>query len=592
MFALLKRNLFIIIIFILTILLAFLTFLTFINKSFIKLNEDNLEILLISNVVLVLLFFILIFIDIKNSIKNNINVRGSIANRKYIVSFALFTLIPSLLIAIFSLFMFSFALDKYFDKKITTAVNNSYEIAKNYVDEKRNKIESEIVLIAFDLNKYSDLYKYSPDRFQIILNTQRFLRDIDQLHLIDEKGRLIQSAANSVYKKIEDRAMEMVKNDDRPLKIINTFENKSAAVVRLSNFDNTFLYVVKLIDKNISNYLIKSEEAVNFYYTVENQNLGIRISFAIIYITLVTLLLFLSITIAIRFSSRFFISINNLITASENIGKGNLDTKVPDLKADIEMERLNKNFNSMIERLKNQQEKLLTNERHEAWENVARKLAHEIKNPLTPIQLTIDNLKTKYLPNIENEKKEKYLNNLKTILKQIKQIENLVNEFSDFARMPKPLFKRNNLNFVIKENISLVNKFDASIKIRLVNHLSKDVLLKFDNEQFNRLFFNLIKNSLESIQEKVEKDSKTSKNIDIEIRQRRDYINVNIVDTGTGFKNKKTKDIIKPYFTTKEKGTGLGLSIVDKIISDHEGSIKFLNHKKGAKIQILIPYNE
>ncbi len=590
MFALLKRNLFIIIIFVLTISLAFLTFLTFIDKSFIKLNEENLEILLISNILFVLIFFILIFIDIKNSIKNNINVRGSVANRKYIVSFALFTLIPSLLIAVFSLFIFSFALDKYFDKKITNAVNNSYEIAKNYVDEKRNKIESEIVLIAFDLNKYSDLFKSNPDRFQLILNTQRYLRDIDQLHLINDKGELIKSAAASNYKRIEDRAMEMVKNDDRPLKIINTFENKSAAVIKLSNFDNTFLYVLKYFDKNISNYLIESEEAVNFYYTVENQNLGIRISFAIIYITLVTLLLFLSITIAIRFSSRFFISINNLITASESIGKGNLDTKVPDLKADIEMERLNKNFNSMIERLKNQQEKLLTNERHEAWENVARKLAHEIKNPLTPIQLTIDNLKTKYLPNIENKNQEKYLNNLKTIVKQIKQIENLVNEFSDFARMPKPLFQQNNLNSVIKENINLVNKFDSSISIRLLNHLSKDVVLKFDNEQFNRLFFNLIKNSVESIQEKVQKDSKTSKNIDIEIRQRRDYININIVDTGTGFKDKKTKDIIKPYFTTKEKGTGLGLSIVDKIISDHEGSIKFLNHKKGAKIQIIIPY--
>mgnify|MGYP001498674581 FL=1 len=592
MFEFFKKNLFIIFLFLITLFVGFLTFLTFINKSFIKLNEDNLEILLISNIALVLLFFVLIFIDIKNSIKNNINVRGSIANRKYIVSFALFTLIPSLLIAVFSLFIFSFALDKYFDKKITTAVNNSYEIAKNYVDEKRNKIESEIVLIAFDLNKYSDLFKSNPDRFQLILSTQRYLRDIDQLHLIDGDGVLIQSATDSQYKKIEDRAIQMVKNDDRPLKIINTFENKSAAVVRLSSFDNTFLYVVKYFDKNISNYLIKSEEAVNFYYTVENQNLGIRISFAIIYVTLVTLLLFLSITIAIRFSSRFFISINNLITASESIGKGNLDTKVPDLKADIEMERLNKNFNSMIDRLKNQQEKLLTNERHEAWENVARKLAHEIKNPLTPIQLTIDNLKTKYLPNIENEKQEKYLNNLKTILKQIKQIENLVNEFSDFARMPKPLFKPNNLNLSIKENIDLVNKFDTSIKIRLVNHLSKEVILKFDNEQFNRLFFNLIKNSVESIQEKAEKHSKTSKNIDIEIRQRRDYININIVDTGTGFKNKKTKDIIKPYFTTKEKGTGLGLSIVDKIISDHEGSIKFLNHKNGAKIQIIIPYKK
>ncbi len=592
MFALLKRNLFIIVIFILTISLGFLTFLTFINKSFIKLNEDSLEILLISNIGLLFLFFVLIFIDIKNSIKNNINVRGSVANRKYIVSFALFTLIPSLLIAIFSLFIFSFALEKYFDKKITTAVNNSYEIAKNYVDEKRNKIESEIVLIAFDLNKYSELYKSDPDRYQIILNTQRFLRDIDQLHLINQEGKLLRSAANSDYKKIEDRAMQMVRNDDRPLKIINTFENKSAAVVRLSNYNDTFLYVLKYIDKNISNYLIESEEAVNFYYTVENQNLGIRISFAIIYVTLVTLLLFLSITIAIRFSSRFFISINNLITASESIGRGNLDMKVPDLKADIEMERLNKNFNSMIERLKNQQEKLLTNERHEAWENVARKLAHEIKNPLTPIQLTIDNLKTKYLPNVENQKQEKYLNNLKTILKQIKQIENLINEFSDFARMPKPLFKPNNLNNVINENITLVNKFDNSVKIRLINHLPKEVVLNFDNEQFNRLFFNLIKNSVESIQEKVEKDSKTDKNIDIEIRQIRDYINVNIIDTGIGFKNKKTKDLIKPYFTTKEKGTGLGLSIVDKIISDHEGSIKFLNHKNGAKIQIIIPYKK
>ena len=123
----------------------------------------------------------------------------------------------------------------------------------------------------------------------------------------------------------------------------------------------------------------------------------------------------------------------------------------------------------------------------------------------------------------------------------------------------------------------------------MVNHLSKEVILKFDNEQFNRLFFNLIKNSVESIQEKAEKDSKIIKNIDIEIRERRDYIIINILDTGTGFKNKKTKDLIKPYFTTKEKGTGLGLSIVDKIISDHNGSINFLNQNNGAKIQIIIP---
>ena len=589
MLTFIKRNLFIIIIFLLTVLLSFITFLTFIDRSFIELNEQNLQLVLIVNIVFLLLFFFLIFIDIKNSIRNNINVRGSVANKKYIISFGLFTLIPSLLIAIFSLFIFSFALEKYFDKKITTAVNNSYEIAKNYVDEKRNKIQSEIILIAFDLNKYYNVYNSDPERFKTFLNTQNIIRDVDQIYLINSKGELLISANDSDYIKIEDQAILMVKSDDRPLKIINAPENRSAAVIRLQNFNDTFLYVVKNLDKEISNYLLESEEAVNFYYTVENQSLGIRISFAIIYISLVTLLLFLSITIAIRFSSRFFISINNLITASEKIGKGNLDAKVPELKADREMELLNKNFNSMIEKLKNQQNKLLSNERHEAWETVARKMAHEIKNPLTPIQLTIDNLNSKYLPDLEGEKKIKYQDNLKTILKQIKQIENLVNEFSDFARMPKPLIKNNDLIKVLDENIELLKKIDSSIIFNVNNKTGKKVLINFDSEQLNRLFFNLIKNSIESINEKVKKTNKSLKNIDIEINQRRDYITVNLTDTGEGFKNKKTKDIIKPYYTTKKKGTGLGLSIVDKIINDHNGSIKFLNTNNGAKVQIIIP---
>ena len=589
MLALLKRNLFIIIIFIFTLSLAFLTFLTFIDKSFIQLNDDNLQFLLIFNIALLLLFFVLIFIDIKNSIKNNINVRGSIANRKYIISFALFTLIPSLMIAIFSLFLFYFGLEKFFDKKITSAVNNSYEIARNYVEEKKNKIESDIILIAYDLNKYFDIYKKNPKKYQTILNTQKIIRNIDQLHLINSNGKLIVSAVNSPYKKIEDKAVKMVLNDDRPLKIINAFENKSAAIIKLSNYENTFLYIVKFLDKNISNYLTDSQRAIDFYYTVDNQTLGLRVTFAIMYIAIVTLLLFLSITIAIRFSSRFFISINNLITASEKIGKGSLDIKVPEVKADKEMELLNKNFNLMIERLKNQQEKLLTTERHEAWENVARKLAHEIKNPLTPIQLTIDNLNSKYLNNLEEEKKTKFKKNLQTIHNQIKQIENLVNEFSDFARMPKPLLKKNNLNQLINENINLINKLDKDVDIKLINHLSNEVKMYFDYEQFNRLFFNLIKNSLESIQEKALKANKINKNINIEIRRRRDYIIINLSDTGVGFKNKQTKDLIKPYFTTKKKGTGLGLSIVDKIVSDHNGSIKFSNHKNGAKIQLIFP---
>ena len=578
-----KRNIFILIIFFTTLLLGFITFFTFLDKGFVNLNEKNLKILLYTNIIFLIIFFVLIFKEIANSIRANINVKGSVANRKYIIFFSLFTLIPSILISIFSLFIFSFALDKYFDQKITTAVNNSYQLARDYVNEKRNKIESDIILVAFDLNKNIKLSD-NKNAFQKYLNNQRVIRNLDQLHLINSKKELIMTAEGTEYIPIDDRAVSMVINDDRPLKIINAFENYSGAIIKLPQYNDLFLYVIRYLDEDISKYLQESEEAVNFYYTVEDQSTGIKISFAFIYVILVTLLLFLSITIAIRFSSRFFVSINNLITASEQIGKGDLNTKVPDIKTDVEMEKLISNFNSMIARLKDQQQKLLNSERMEAWETIARKLAHEIKNPLTPIQLTIDNLQSKYLSDIKDENKDKFIINLKTINNQIVQIENLVNEFSDFARMPKPVYKDNNLNDVIKLNIELLKKLDKDIIFNFKNNKSNN--FKFDYDQISRVCFNLIKNSIESLSEKCKKTPNLIKNIDIEILEHIDYISLTIIDTGLGFKNINTSELTKPYFTTKTNGTGLGLSIVSKIINDHNGSIEFINLKNGAKVEI------
>ncbi len=578
-----KRNIFILIIFFTTLLLGFITFFTFLDKSFINLNQQNLKILLYTNLFFLILFFILIFKEISNSIKANINVKGSVANRKYIVFFSLFTLIPSILISIFSLFIFSFALDKYFDQKITTAVNNSYQLARDYVNEKRNKIESDIILVAFDLDKNFKLIE-NKKIFQKYLNNQRILRNLDQLHIINSEKELIMTAEGTDYIPIDDRAINMVLDDDRPLKIINAFENYSGAIIKLPQYENSFLYVVRYLDEDISNYLQESEEAVNFYYTVEDQSTGIKISFALIYVILVTLLLFLSITIAIRFSSRFFVSINNLITASEQIGKGDLNTKVPDIKTDIEMEKLISNFNSMIVKLKDQQQKLLHTERMEAWESIARKLAHEIKNPLTPIQLTIDNLRSKYMNDIKTENKDKFELNLKTINNQINQIENLVNEFSDFARMPKPVYKTNNLKNVILPNIELLKKLDKDIQFNF--NQNQEIDFKFDFEQISRVCFNLMKNSVESLKEKGKKTTNFNKNIDIEINDHIDYISFKITDTGLGFKNINTSELTKPYFTTKADGTGLGLSIVSKIINDHNGILTFTNLKNGAEVEI------
>jgi len=588
-----KKNIFITIIFIITLSLGFLTFLTFIDKSIIKLNEFNLQLLLIADVVLLIIFFLIIFIEIRSYLKNDINEDGSKTNRKYIVFFSLFTLVPSILISIFSLFLFSFALEKYLDKKITTAVNNSYEIAKNYVDEVKNKIESDIVLIGYDLEKNIDIFYDNSSRYKNIMKTQKLIRGVDQIHLIDSSGNLIISTLENdkLFEPPSNKGLEMVYNEQRPLKIINAFENKSSALLKLTGYIDTYLYVVKFLDEDISNYLTQSEQAINFYYTVEDQRSGIKISFIFIYIVIVTLLLFLSISIAIKFSSTFFRSISNLISASSNIGKGYLETKVPEIEADKEIETLNKNFNLMIDQLKTQQDKLLLNERHEAWESVARKLAHEIKNPLTPIQLTIDRLKNKYSNLINISDKDSFNNYLKIIANQIKQIENLVNEFSDFARMPKPILKNNDLIMIMNENIQLLSQINSNIKINF-NYNQDKIMFNCDSEQISRVFLNLIKNSIESIYEKNKKNTNFNKKIDIEITNKNDYIEFIIVDNGSGFLETNFNKIIKPYFTTKSKGSGLGLSIVNKIINDHNSTIKFMQHDIGAKIIINFKKND
>ena len=585
-----KKNIFIVFVFTITLSLGFLTFLTFIDKSFIELSDKNLQLLLFINICLLLLFFIMIFIEVNNSLKIDVDVSGSKANRKYITFFALFTLIPSILISLFSLFLLSFALDKYLDKKITTAVNNSFEIAKSYTNEIRVKTQSEIIVIAYDLNKGANFLKLNINQFKSFLNTQKIIRDVDEIHIIDGEGKLYLTTLKDSNKYVVPmrEALEMVADDKRPLKILNAYENQSASIMKLENFDGKYLYIVKYLDKKISQYLIESEEAVNFYYTILNKQTGIKISFVFIYLVIVSLLLFLSITIAIKFSSRFFRSINNLIIASSNIGMGDLNIRVPEIKTDKDMEILNKNFNLMIDKLKTQQERLIINERHEAWENLARKLAHEIKNPLTPIQLTIDRLKTKYPDKLKIEEKEDFTKSLKIIGKQIKQIENLVNEFSDFARMPKPILKDNNLVPLINDNISLISQLDNSISINF-DVSADDVVLNSDNEQLSRVFFNVIKNSIESIQEKKIKNNDFKGKIDIILMDSEFDITFIIIDNGLGFDKfaNNIKNILNPYFTTKEKGTGLGLAIVNKIINDHNGSIKFIPIMNGAKIKIL-----
>ena len=573
------------------IIFGLLTFFTFINQSFIALNNFNLQILLIADLVLLVLFFSLIIYQTYKVLKDRKKGKlGAQTSLRYVLFFTTTTLLPSILIAVFSLILFNVGLQKYFDKKIKTVVNNSAEVARNYVDQTKDSIEKDILLMVIDVNSKSSLFYENPKNFSKLLMGQRLLRRLDEVHLIDSSGNIIVSNVTDTYDKFippPDQAFSQTL-DGRPVRITDSLTNRTSALIKLNNFIDTYLYITRYLDPSVINYLKQTNEAVSFYYSVQESKTGIKITFVIIYLLIVSLLLFLSIILSINFASRLTVPIINLISASEKISSGDLNAKVPQVNVDKEFTKLNLNFNSMIDQLKIQQDKLLLSERHSAWENVARKLAHEIKNPLTPIQLSIDRIREKYLKDNKDSKNlSDYLN---TITKQIKDIEHLVNEFSDFARMPKPIFKKNNLSNIISRSLSLLQLSESQIKFEVINN-NQNILIKCDEEQIHRVLINLIKNSIESINEKKIKNADFKGIIRIEIREDSDYIYIIIEDNGVGFNKVDKTKMLTPYYTTKKKGTGLGLAIVTKIISDHDSAILFNSTENGAKIEITLPKN-
>ncbi len=589
MFKIIKNFNWIILSSFLCIFMGIITFLTFINEGFVPLTDKNLQTLLIIDILLLLIFFSLIF---KNFYRfyytGKKNKKGSQTNLKYISVFSLFTVIPSLIVAIFSLFIFNFGIQNFFDKQITKAVNNSFDVAKNYLEESKENVLSDVILMSVGLNRASNEYYSNPNRFKNVIRAEKLLRRIDDVYLIDSLGNILLSDVRDITEEFvipSDEDYDQVL-EGKPVFVSNNLENKTTVMVKLTSLVDTYLYISRNIDTEILRYLNETEEAVSFYYSVENSQTGIKVTFAIIYIIVVTLLLFLSTSIAITFASRLTKPIINLIGASDSISKGTFDVKVPELEGDDEFKELNKNFNLMIQRLKEQQDKLLLTERYEAWESVARKLAHEIKNPLTPIQLSIDSLREKYKNKLNNANQdfEKYL---ETINRQIKEIEKLVNEFSNFARMPRPILKRLSVEKLIKKTldfIKLTSKNSINLKVN-----KKNAYVNGDEDQLNRVFINLIKNSEEAFLDIFEKDPNFKGNIVIEIDDNNDYITCRLTDNGPGITD--AKKAMTPYFTTKKSGTGLGLPIVTKIINEHSGYISISNKKKetGAVINISLP---
>ena len=274
--------------------------------------------------------------------------------------------------------------------------------------------------------------------------------------------------------------------------------------------------------------------------------------------------------------------LERLVEGSLAAARGDYDHRVPVRSAD-EVGAVASAFNLMMEDLKTSKEKLVIAERIAAWQEIARRLAHEIKNPLTPIQMAMDTLKKSYKKQ-HPQFGEILDESTTTVLEEADRLKKIVAEFSDFARMPKPEFARVDLNDIVKSSLSLYQG-STPLETNLAPGLPE---LDADRDQLNQVVLNLVENARDAIGDRA------NGHIDVRTRsgEGADRVLLVVEDNGPGVPTEIKDKVFAPYFTTKHTkgGTGLGLAIVHRIINDHGGRITISDASGGgARFAIELP---
>lgn len=680
----------------------------FIYKSLyqFKLINDHENIFTISLIISFLLIVIIFFILLKNIffILNQIKLEkaGQELQKKILLIFSIIALTPTLFISFFSIFIFDAALSGWFNKKISTAISQSVEVANQYLDEHQSGMRGDILELVNLININSEIFSSDKNKFNNFLDKYTRQHNLSEAVIIDSIGNVLafsEFVFEYTYTEIPPKFYDTA-NNGKILIVKEDDSNKMRAFIKLPQYIDAYLLITSFVDQRVLNAIKSTSIAVSDYQSIEIKQFDIKISFIVIFLLITLILLFTSLIIGLNIANRLFEPITSLIRGAEEVGGGNLDYKISDevlSKINInEIKRLVQAFNLMISDLKSNRvdlehandqldkrrkfsesvlsgvysgvigldknlkinlpnvtatnllgitigkdfgkpildivpeftdviNSLLTSKKNVvedkiyivrddkvlnlitrfvvqksddlilgyvltfddvtsliaaqkmgAWSDIARRIAHEIKNPLTPIRLAAERLMNKLSSNRKIDKKT-FEQSLNMITRQVDDIHHLVDEFSSFARMPSPKLKVININKVIVEYINpMISSFE---KVLIeVDDVIENALIMGDEKQIRQACGNLIKNSYENLNSNDIKNARISIIFKIENNFAEIYVN----DNGTGIEKSIISQIIEPYFTTKVGGSGLGLAITKKIIDDHNGSI-FIRPLKGSK---------
>ena len=533
--------------------------------------------IIFASLLIIILFFSLVYLLLPIFLRVR-RKKISTLNSKFTLYFILIALTPSLFLGIIGLALINFGINDWFNSKINNVINNSVFVAESYLEEHKETIKGDIYAMYNDLNSSSEILSKDFNKLTIALRTQSLIRSLPEAYVIDRESNIIAKAFetnNLLYIPPEN---SFTRADSGEMTIMSSTQvNKVYALVKLKEYNNSYLFAGRSMDRNVISALNDTISAKNEYNFLESNRNQISLIFILIYIVISLTLILLSTFMGLKFAERIVLPLSSVIKATNNISKGSYDDKIKKNNDYIELNRLADSFNKMSNDILKQRKQIIISKKHETWSDIARRIAHEIKNPLTPIQLSSERLEKKIkIADIDNHEINECLN---TIRRQVNEIGYLVDEFSNFARLPEPKLENTNIISIIKD---IINDYKSNYKnINFeINFKDKIINLNIDKSQISRVFQNLIINSIHSINEKDTSEG----NIFIQLCEENNFFNVQIIDDGVGLKFEKD-EIIKPYFTTKKRkgGSGLGLAIVEKILFDHNADFSIENRDDGIE---------
>ncbi len=293
----------------------------------------------------------------------------------------------------------------------------------------------------------------------------------------------------------------------------------------------------------------------------------------------------LAIIFSLWIAARVSRPVEELARAAEEVASGSWDTQVP-VRGRDEVAVLARSFNHMTEELTNQREKLVQSERVAAWRELARRLAHELKNPLFPLQLTVENLvRARQLPEAEFD--EVFNESTQTLSMEIGNLKKIIGRFSDFSKMPKPELEGVDARDVVGRVRALyaVASEDGPLIEVDTDVDDRPMPLMVDPELLHRALSNLVLNAKDAMPE--------GGRVTISAHPKGESVELRVADTGQGLKPEECERLFTPYYTTKQHGTGLGLAIVQSVVADHAGTITVESGKgQGATFVITLPRAE